>query len=90
MSREFSFGGAKQIEERREEAEFFIKAIIDPDEYPYFVSDAASVYDISSLSGEELRLRVERAYGIRITEEDLAIPVWQLLDRLRGDRNQVK
>ncbi|MDP1696243.1 MAG: hypothetical protein Q8L45_00405 [Xanthomonadaceae bacterium] len=88
MSSGFSFGGAKQIEGRREEAEFFIKAVIDPDEYPYFVSDEASIYDISSLSSEDLRLRVERAYGVRITEEDLAIPVWQLLDRLRGGGNQ--
>jgi hypothetical protein len=88
MSREFSFGGAAQIEERREEAEFFIKAVIDPDEYPYFVSDAASIYDISSLSSEELRLRVERAYGVRITEKDLAIPVWQLLDHLRREGNK--
>lgn len=88
MSREFSLGGAKQIEERREEAESFIKAVIDPDEYPHFVSDSASVYDISSLSGEELRLRVMRAYGIRITEEHLAIPMWQLLDRLRGGGSQ--
>lgn len=88
MSRKFSFGGAKMIEERRKEAEFFIKAVIDPDEYPYFVSDAATVYDISSLSSEELRLRIERAYGIRITQEDLAIPVWQLLDRLRGEGSQ--
>jgi len=90
MSKEFSFGGAKQIEERRKEAELFIKAVIDPDEYPYFVSDVASVYDLSSQSGEDLIFRVERAYGIRITEEDLAIPVWQLLDRIRGGGNQDK
>lgn len=88
MSKRFFFGSARQIEERSEEMECFIKAVIDPGEYPYFVSDAASIYDISSLSSEELRLRVERAYEVRIAEEDLAIPIWQLLDRIRNSGNQ--
>ena len=84
MKSDFFFGKAIKLEERREEVERFIKAIVDPDEYPCFVSDSASTYDISLLSSEELILRIKRAYGVCVTEKELSIPIWQLLDCLKS------
>ena len=83
MSDSFSFGGSKKIEERRDEVETFITNILDKEEYPYFISDMASVCDISSLSIQEIIVRIATSYHVSVTEKDVCEPLWHLLEIIR-------
>lgn len=71
-----------EMDKRAEEARAFYEAVFDADERPYFVSDAATLYDIFAGDEAELVERCFRRYGVRLTEQDFRLPVWQLLDRV--------
>jgi hypothetical protein len=61
------------------------------DEEPLFISDEASVWDISlGPSGNELIERCQRFYGVSVSSADLKMSVWRLvekIDRLRTVRD---
>ena len=76
----FSFCISEQAEQRKEVLDIFLNNVIDKEEWPFFVSDEATVYDISTLTNKELLLRIETAYGKKLKFEDLKLPLWKLLD----------
>lgn len=54
------------------------------DEEPFFVSDEATIYDVSTASPEELLKRLLKHYGRSLSLENLKRPLWQLLLSLRS------
>ena len=64
----------------REAREFFEKVLCD--ENPIFVSDEATIFDVSTSPIEELVRRCARQYGKSLSLEDLRQPLWKLLRRL--------
>lgn len=53
------------------------------DEEPLFVSDEATLLDVSASPLDELISRCESYYKVRVSTEDLKQPLWQLLPKLR-------
>jgi hypothetical protein len=60
--------------------QFYAKVLYD--EEPAFVSDEATIWDISLASGDDLIERCKKAYGKDISLRDLSQPVWKLLQVL--------
>jgi hypothetical protein len=66
-------------------AEEFYEKVLRPDEEPGFVSDEASLLDIS-LAPEELLIdRIKAHYGRTVTNSDLRKSFWLLLTELNRD-----
>src|SRR5713101_1451234 len=68
----------------REAKEFFEKVLYD--EQPVFVSDEATILDVSTSSIEELSERCAKQYGKTLLPEDLKQPLWKLLRQLNQGR----
>jgi hypothetical protein len=62
--------------------EFYGKVLYD--EEPFFVSDEATIWDVSTASEAELLLRCAGSYGKAISADDLRKPLWQLIRNLNG------
>ncbi|MGA2904076.1 MAG: hypothetical protein ABSD98_09610 [Candidatus Korobacteraceae bacterium] len=78
---------ASDTETRRlsaEAREFFEKILWD--EQPVFVSDEATVFDISTTGPEVLSERCLRYYGTTLSAQDLAQPFWRVLRQLNEGR----
>lgn len=65
----------------------FIKYII-PDEEPAFVSDEATVWDISLSTQEEIVGRCLHHYGVELRPQDLKMSLSQLLPELQRRRTR--
>lgn len=68
----------------REAQEFFAKIL--PDEEPLFISDEATVWDVSTSTTEELLARCLKHYCKTLSVEDLKQPFWKLLRKLNDER----
>ena len=66
----------------REAQEFFEKILFD--EAPIFVSDEATIWDVSTSTGDELLDRCSKYYGKPVSIDDLKQPLWKLLQRLNA------
>ena len=69
-----------------EQAREFFENVL-PDEQPLFVSDEATILDLSLASPEELARRCAGYYRVPVSSNDLAQPLWKLirqLNQLRG------
>lgn len=84
----FTLGLTEKLDKRKEKLTEFIIAVIHPSEYPWFVSDEASVYDISGDDTAELLEKCKTHYGIELHSNDLLMPLWQLLDYLEIKRQK--
>lgn len=71
---------------RQHAAQEFFTAVFEPDEQPLFVSDEATLYDIDMGDEDELQQRIKQHYGLSVTREQLATPLWQLLDYIAAQR----
>lgn len=67
-------------------AEEFYESILRPDEDPGFVSDEASLMDISLAPEELLIEKIKSHYGKTMTRFDLRRSFWSLLIDLNTDR----
>jgi hypothetical protein len=71
-------------------AEEFYASVLRPDEKPGFVSDEATLLDIS-LAPEELLIdKIKAHYGKTVTKFDLRRSFWSLLLDLNADRPPAK
>lgn len=52
------------------------------DEEPLFISDEATIWDVSMATAEELIRRCSQYYGKPVSEADLAQPLWKLIRQL--------
>lgn len=75
--------GDKNVLLHLEEVERLLRVVCDDDEFPWFVSDEATLFDVSSASDAELPERLAAALGHAVTTDDLKLPLWQLATRMR-------
>lgn len=78
-----SLAGDTEIQARAPLIEELLRRVCDEGEFPWFVSDEATIFDVSTLSIDEILNRLESAHGIRVDTADLRLPIWKLLDKLR-------
>ena len=50
----------------------------------YFLSDEATVFDCSMADISTLRANAEAAYGCKLSEEELRLPLWVLVSHLKA------
>ena len=58
------------------------------DEESLFISDEATIWDVSMSTSEELLGRISRYYGIKISTTDLDQPLWKLLREIDARRKK--
>jgi hypothetical protein len=54
---------------------------------PFFVSDEATVFDVSDTELEELLTRITKYYGKNVSMTDLQQPLWKLIRQLNEGRS---
>lgn len=52
------------------------------DEHPLFISDEATIWDVSTTTAEELISRISYYYKKSVSVEDLSLPLWKLIRHL--------
>jgi hypothetical protein len=61
------------------------------DEDPNFwISDEATIWEVSMAAPQDLLLRVNKYYGMPVTIEGLKQPLWKLLPQLKARRNKLR
>jgi hypothetical protein len=80
----FKVADRQRTESAREEIDEFLTAIVPLDEQPYLVTDQTTVFDLTSLDADEIRKRCTRKYGVRPSDVDLLLPLWELVAKLRA------
>ncbi|MBF0366486.1 MAG: hypothetical protein HQK50_13015 [Oligoflexia bacterium] len=83
MNKKFQYVSDIEIKKRNNDIERFIALVIDKEEIPYFVSDDASIFDISTDDKAVLINRIRTHYKVEISENELHLKLWQLLDLIR-------
>ena len=78
----FPFETTDEINKRQKLLNKLILTILDEDERPYFVSDRATLYDITIKNEDEIINLISEKYGVLIQKEHFQIPIWKLLDFL--------
>jgi hypothetical protein len=63
---------------------------VTTDQQTFFVSDEATIWDVSMMDPEELLQRCEQHYGVPVSREDLKLPLWELLPMLDQRRIQAR
>ena len=58
------------------------------DEESLFISDEATIWDVSMSTSEELLCRISHYYGIKISSADLDQPLWKLLREIDARRKK--
>ena len=54
---------------------------------PFFVSDEATVFDVSDAEPDELLTRITKYYGKAVSMTDLQQPFWKLVRQLNEGRS---
>ena len=65
----------------------FYQSILAPDEDPAFVSDEATLRDVSWADDQHLARKVAEHYGHQLAPWDFQRSFWSLLDELQRSRN---
>ncbi len=76
------FASDEQTRARSEQVARCLRVVCEPDEFPWFVSDVATLHDVCVLSDEQMVDRFETAFGKRLTPEQLRLPIWKVADLL--------
>lgn len=65
----------------------FLRHVVS-DEESLFISDEATILDVSMAPPEELMRRCSEYYRTSVSREDLKQPLWKLIRALNERRNQ--
>jgi hypothetical protein len=71
------FSSDSEMQKMPELTQEFLEHVLY-DEEPLFISDEATIWDISMSMGEELTKRISDYYGKTVSESDLKQPLWKL------------
>ncbi|RLB45424.1 MAG: hypothetical protein DRJ42_29935 [Deltaproteobacteria bacterium] len=74
--------GNTEVQARLARVETLLGHVCDSEEFPWFVSDEATLYDVCTLAKPEILARLSHAYGKAPQDIDLQLPIWKLVDRL--------
>ncbi|HEY6802127.1 MAG TPA: hypothetical protein VI306_00990 [Pyrinomonadaceae bacterium] len=75
------FSSDSEIQKIPELTEEFFEHVLY-DEEPLFISDEATIWDVSMSTAEELISRISRYYKKSLTVAELAQPLWKLIRQL--------
>ena len=81
---EYNLTENTEIQKRLKLVNKFVEMILDEGEIPLFISDEASLYDITAEDGEGLINKIRNSYGASVNLDDLRLPLWQLIDILES------
>jgi hypothetical protein len=76
--------GDTEVQARAAQVEEMLRHVCDVEEFPWFVSDKATLFDVCTLSAEEIAERLAAHYGRRVQLSELHLPIWKLVDRLQS------
>jgi hypothetical protein len=76
------FEGDAEVRARATGVEEMLRRVCGDGEYPWFVSDQATILDVCTLTPDEIVDRLASSYGSRVQPFELCLPIWKLLDRL--------
>ena len=76
----FTLADDPEMGRRKTRAERFYRRILVDEDAPWVVSDVATVLDLTTLAPAQIRERTLREYRVAVSEADLLLPFWQLLD----------
>ncbi len=85
MSRQYTLFANDLLQRRQIQLNELILAVVDPEEYPFYMSDQATLYDVSTDDEQEIKTRFEHHYRIPYLSEYGVIPIWKLLDRIQQE-----
>lgn len=74
--------GDMQIQARIGDVEALLDIVCGREEFPFFVSDEATILDVCSLDAEEISSRLTARYGRSVDLDELRLPIWQLVTKL--------
>jgi hypothetical protein len=72
----------RNVQRHKVEVDRLLHVVCDADEYPWFVSDEATVFDVSSASEAEITARIAARCGHAVSGADLRLPLWKLAAKL--------
>ena len=75
-------GGEAKVQRYKVVVERLLRAVCGADEFPWFVSDEATVFDVCTATEEELLNRLALVFGARVSAEELKLPIWHLACKL--------
>lgn len=73
----------ENVQQYLADVERLLHVVCDDDEFPWFVSDEATIFDVTTLSEAEIAERIAAILGTVVTAADLKLPLWQLAARMR-------
>jgi hypothetical protein len=76
--------GDAEVRARAAQVEEMLRHVCDADELPWFVSDRATLFDVCTLSQDEIVERLAVHYGRRVQPSELRLPIWKLVDWLQA------
>lgn len=84
------FSSDSEMQKMPELTQEFLERVLY-DEEPLFISDEATIWDVSMSTGEELTKRISDYYGKTVSESDLKQPLWKLIRQLNegSDRREL-
>ena len=74
--------GDIEVQSRAAEVERLLQIVCGDEEFPWFVSDEATVFDVCSLSEQEIASALSESYGRPVGLSQLRLPIWKLVDEL--------
>ena len=77
------FGSTEKVDKIPDLLQAFFEHVLY-DEEPIFVSDEATIWDVSMAAPEDLLRRCSEYYGTSVSLEDLRQPLWKLLQQLHS------
>jgi hypothetical protein len=80
------FAKNTQLETRVAFLSDFLSRMLEKNEHPFFISDEATIFDISGEMPEEILLQIEKNFDVHLNEQQLAQPLWMLLDIIYAHR----
>lgn len=76
--------GDENVQRCKRAVERVLNAVCEPDEFPWFVSDEATVFDVSMLGEGEILSKLMARFGVPLQLNELKLPLWRLAEKF-GD-----
>ncbi len=79
---DYELDSSHEMDARKPLADAFYVAAFDAEDRPFFVSDAATLYELWAGDESELIERCQDTLGFTLEERHFRLPVWRLLDEM--------
>lgn len=86
--KDYTLADSTETGKRANLLEQFVNSVFDEKERPYYISDKASLYDITCADEKKIINRIKITYGVSIVEECFNWPICELLDFISSEEKQ--